>query len=373
MQSNLLWPVNERFPRFSGTSAVDVGVIGGGIAGISAAYHLKNAGYKVALLERNEVGNGATGASSGILYYGSGTNFMPAIKLFGKEKARFLWKETATVIEETSKLIKEYGIDCGFRNCGVITAAKTEQEAKELEAEQDELKECGISAKLLSTAQLKEIFPKRPFLAGLKFDACVQIHPARFASGLAKAAGIDVYENSEAIEWEELDDGVTVKTKYGMLKCSKLVMATNIKPLFGLETNFYKESSVIIASGKMETVKDVWPQDTIIQTMEEDYDMIYTEDGRCMLELYRLKNVDLKLNYYYPGTGFKKEMQWGGVWSKTKDWLPIVGKVKDNIHVSICMGDQGITMGFLSGKNMVDSVKGERNMFLDMASPGRFA
>jgi hypothetical protein len=36
------------------------------------------------------------------------------------------------------------------------------------------------------------------------------------------------------------------------------------------------------------------------------------------------------------------------------------------------MGDQGIVMGSLTGKNIVSSIEGKKNMFLDMVSPNRF-
>jgi glycine/D-amino acid oxidase-like deaminating enzyme len=74
MQANPLWPVTERFPRLERDSNVDVVIVGAGIAGISCAFHLQNAGYKVLVLEKDEVGVAATGASSGILYYGSHTH-----------------------------------------------------------------------------------------------------------------------------------------------------------------------------------------------------------------------------------------------------------------------------------------------------------
>jgi gamma-glutamylputrescine oxidase len=70
MQANPLWPVEKRFPSLQSDIRRDVLVVGGGMAGISSALRLKRAGFDVALIERNEVGGPATGASSGVLYYG---------------------------------------------------------------------------------------------------------------------------------------------------------------------------------------------------------------------------------------------------------------------------------------------------------------
>ena len=94
MQANPLWPVEYRFPTLDKDARVDVAIVGGGIAGISCAFHLQNAGYKVAVIETGEVGYSATGASSGILYYGSGGNYVEATERYGNENATSLWKET---------------------------------------------------------------------------------------------------------------------------------------------------------------------------------------------------------------------------------------------------------------------------------------
>ena len=65
-------PENARPPRppLAGECRADVVVIGGGIAGCSAALHLARRGYEVALLEAHRVGYGASGRSGGQLIFG---------------------------------------------------------------------------------------------------------------------------------------------------------------------------------------------------------------------------------------------------------------------------------------------------------------
>ena len=52
-------------PALAGDLQVDVCVVGGGLAGISAALELAERGYSVALLEANKVGWGASGRNGG--------------------------------------------------------------------------------------------------------------------------------------------------------------------------------------------------------------------------------------------------------------------------------------------------------------------
>ncbi len=372
MQSNPLWPVETRFPRLGGGLRADVLVVGGGMAGIASAYRLSLEGYDVALIEKDELGSGASGASSGVLYYGTGTNFVPAARLFGKKSARLLWRESGSAIREIVRTAKARDIPCGLRTCGAVMVAKREREAEELRAEQSGLRGAGISARLLSPEDLREIFPPRPFLRGIAFDACAQIHPAMMASGLARAAGIRVFERSPLVGWKETKDGVSARTPRARISCSKLVLATNHQPCFGLERHFRIESSVVLASAPAKDIGKVWPREKIIWSMEDRYDVLYPLGDRMALEMYDLAGSEKKLRYYYPGAGFEVRDQWGDVWAKTRDWLPIVGKVTPNILVAIGMGDQGIVTSWVAGRHMAKAVEGGRDWFLDLATPRRF-
>ena len=127
MQENGLRQVTKRFPKLEKDAKTEVLVIGGGITGILCSYFLQQAGYESMIVEMDEVGSGASGASSGILYYGSGTNLVPAIQLWGKEAAQFVWKETADSIKDMAALIGKNNIDCIRKADGIMAANTIEQ------------------------------------------------------------------------------------------------------------------------------------------------------------------------------------------------------------------------------------------------------
>ena len=52
------------YPHFDASCAVDVGIVGGGIVGLSTAYLLATAGLSVVLLEGRKLGDQVTGRST---------------------------------------------------------------------------------------------------------------------------------------------------------------------------------------------------------------------------------------------------------------------------------------------------------------------
>ncbi len=374
MQANPLWPVRDRFPRLENDTTTDIVVVGGGVAGLSCAYFLDLAGYDVLIIEKEEVGSAATGASSGILYYGSGSNFVEATELYGRDAATILWRETEKTINEIVSLIEGERIECGMRHTGAVMIAKNADEIKVLESERSELESLGIKCRLYNSNELKDFFTARDFLAGISFDICAQIRPAQFAAGIARRFNLPVFEYTPLEKFEQHDDKIVVDTPKAKVSCSKLIVATNLEPFMGLEKHYAVESSVIVASQACpdEKLKQVWPQEKLIWGMEDYYDIIYPQGGRLVLEVYRPKDIDKKLAYYYQGIDFKKDAQWGDSWSKTKDGLPIIGEVRPNVYAAVAMGDQGIVMGFTAGRKMRSALEKKPDAILALTSPNRF-
>lgn len=252
--------------------------------------------------------------------------------------------------------------------------AKNGEEKTFLEEELKNLKDIGLGGDILEAKDIKNHFTLREFAAGLKQDSVIQISPALFSSALAKKMNLEVYTNSPLVNYRENGDSITIETPKAKVKAQKILFATNRKPFFGLENHFFIENSVILASKKLadQQIKTIWPDHKIIWTMEEKYDLFYEHDSRAILEFYYFKGARERIKYYFPDFEFSQEHTWGDSWAKTKDWLPILGKIKEGVYAAIAMGDQGIVIGFTAGRKIVDLLESREDTFLEIASPKRF-
>src|SRR5580692_12361827 len=107
-----------------GDIRVDVAVLGGGIAGCSAALHLAKRGLRVALLEARVVGYGASGRSGGQTIFGLATSQKALAAEIGRDDARRLFDLSVEALDLTQSLIGENAIDCEYHAHHVHVAVK---------------------------------------------------------------------------------------------------------------------------------------------------------------------------------------------------------------------------------------------------------
>src|ERR1700729_1638313 len=107
-----------------GELRADVAVLGGGIAGCSAALHLAKRGFRVALLEARVVGYGASGRSGGQTIFGLAASQQALVAAVGREDARRLFDLSIEALDLTQSLIHDYAIDCDYHPNHVHVATK---------------------------------------------------------------------------------------------------------------------------------------------------------------------------------------------------------------------------------------------------------
>src|SRR5207237_380869 len=109
-------------PALEGSIASDVCVVGGGIAGTSAALHLVERGYEVVLLEEHRIGWGASGRSGAQAIRGVATGQAKLRRLIGAQAARTVWDVSIEALALMKELIARYRIDCDWVDGHMLVA-----------------------------------------------------------------------------------------------------------------------------------------------------------------------------------------------------------------------------------------------------------
>jgi sarcosine oxidase subunit beta len=128
------------------THTADAIIVGGGTIGCWTAYFLTQAHFgRVVVLERGDLGSGASGRAAGIVRQQGGLPITVKLGMLSRDFYR--------------ALSDEVGVDAGFRETGYVVAATTEAEKQLAEARVPMQRELGLDVQLIEAQEVKRFFP----------------------------------------------------------------------------------------------------------------------------------------------------------------------------------------------------------------------
>lgn len=198
-------------PRASLTTStdVDVAILGGGYTGLWSAYYLLRAEprLKVAVIEREIVGFGASGRNGG--WCSSKFPVTPAMleRRYGRERARALMLAMNATVNEVGRVCEEENIDAHFHKGGILTLARGEHQLPMIRASFEAYSRLGLENQyeLLDSAQAQERVKVTNVDGALYARENASIHPGRLVRGLARAIekrGGVIYETTDVTGFE---------------------------------------------------------------------------------------------------------------------------------------------------------------------------
>lgn len=363
---------------------VDVAIVGGGVTGCSAALHLAESGYNVALLEAQRIGWGASGRSGGQILTGFGTDMSVIAESLGKEGARQAWDMSREAVRMTVDLIRRHDIPCDLR-WGAIYAAVKPRHLRAFRAEKHEL--CATYGyngyQWLDRDALYERVRCNAYLGGLYDPDSGHLHPLNYTLGLARAAqnaGATIYEDSAVCR---LDHGhpTHLATAGGSIEADFVVLAGNaylggdVAP--GLRGKLMPVGNYIVATEPLsaDQVAQTLPYDDAVSDANFVLDYFHLSADRRMLyggqvsygskPPRRLRQrMAAKLERLFPPlAGIRIDYQWGGLVGVTFDRAPHFGRLGDNVYFSQGYSGHGMAFAGLSGKLMANAIAGQSEGF----------
>ncbi len=214
-------------PELQGDTRADVCVVGGGYGGLSAALHLAGRGLKVALVEANRIGWGASGRNGGQLGVGPRAEMAKYEQAVGRDDARKAWDIALAANRLVKELIARHAIDCDLTP-GYLEACWRASHAAEVMATPDHLaRHYGhTDARPVSRDKMAEMLGTDRYHGGYLDMAGAHLHPLRYALGLGRAAtqaGARIFERSPVTR---IDAG-QVTTDRGTVTADHVIVACN--------------------------------------------------------------------------------------------------------------------------------------------------
>jgi sarcosine oxidase, subunit beta len=201
-------------------SEAEVVIVGGGIAGASAAYHLAAHGRRVTLLERGEIASGASGVNAGAID-STGWGNQPDLQVH----------LTAGSLELFERVQLDLGEDVELRRSGALQAIHTAEQYDFTRERVATLQAKGHRVELLTCREARSIEPSfAPSLLGAMYSPLrSQADPGKATqafAGLAERAGASVLTHQQVTGLEPRGaGGWRIRTTSGELVGGALVIA----------------------------------------------------------------------------------------------------------------------------------------------------
>lgn len=372
-------------------------IIGGGIAGASAAYHLAKLGRKdITLIERSHLTSGTTWHAAGLIMQIRASHSLTELAKYN--------------VELYSSLEAETGQATGFKQNGTLGVARTKDRMHETRRLATVAQSFGIEAHIISPAEAKEHYPQMDasLIEGAIFvPGDGQTNPVDTTMSLiigARQRGAKIFENTPALKLENTPDGgYKVTTPGGTIICEKIVLACglwtrDLAAQIGVRVPLYACEHMYVVTESMDFVTPDLPvlRDT------DGYVYIKEEAGKLLvgafepqgkpLPMHKLpKNpsfIELPEDWDHYELPYSKAMEilpplgetgivkfMNGPESFTPDLMFMLGEVpgQPNCFVSAGYNSEGIEYGASAGRALAEwIVQGEATMDLSHVDIARF-
>ena len=382
-----LWSATTTFktyPQLPGNIEVDVAIVGGGITGISTAYHLAKTGLRVAVLEALKVGSGTTGSSTGNLYAPVDERLHTVKSKHNLETLQAVAASRTAAINLIAQRVQQHNLDCEFERVPwYLFSEPGDDLMKQVEQERQAAEEAGIPV----SDQAPAGFPFQvESITNIPNQA--QFNPLKYIQGLAAAIEGDncrIYEGTKVTNVEDGEPCI-VHTAQGKVTAKHVVMATHSpKGIYAVHTAMepYREYAMAVRlAGPLPAGGVYWH---VQQTQHYSVRPYSNEQGNFLLVLGGAHKVGqqehnekkfLELEQYLTERFDVDHIvyKWAAQNYKPADALPYIGTSITQGHTYIATGfaADGLTWGTLAGMIISDAIVGKENQWARFFDPKRF-
>jgi gamma-glutamylputrescine oxidase len=369
-----------------GEVRVDVCIVGGGISGLSAALHLVERGFTVALLEAKHLGFGGSGRSGGQSIFGFASGQEKLEKLVGEADARKMWDISIEGMKLQRDLIARHAIACDYVAGHMHVGVKPRHDA-ELRAEAESLHEKYDyrSVRFVEHEELRTIVQSDRYTTALYDSNSGHLQPYKYTLGLGAAAaraGVRIFENSWVTKLEVATSATAdnlAHTSAGTVRASHLLIAGNAllgalvpelaRKLMAVGT--YIAATEVLGEQRARSlitnnaaVADInWVLDYFRRSA--DHRLLFggrvSYSGVDPFDSARV--LKARIARVFPALDARIEYAWGGYVDITPNRAPHFGRLAPNVYFLQGFSGHGMVLSGIAGKLVAEAIAGSAERF----------
>ena len=211
---------------------VDVCVIGGGLAGLTAAREVARRGWSVVLLEARRIAWNASGTNTGFVLPGFAADPASLIARVGLDHAKSLWALSEAGAEYVRTTIRETQMPGAQLNeNGWLHVSKTGCDAEIKEQAALLAISFGAAVEHWPAERVRAALRSPLYFSAVNFPRAFTMHSLNYALGLAaaaEAAGARIFEETPALELDPAGVRKRIVTPSARVRAAHVVLAGHV-------------------------------------------------------------------------------------------------------------------------------------------------
>jgi gamma-glutamylputrescine oxidase len=373
----------ENYPSATGRIQADVCIVGGGLAGLTAALKLARSGRSVVLLEARRIAWGASGRNGGFVSAGYATGLANIKRRVGPDQAKELYRLSMEGVDIVRRHIADLVIEDAQPVPGIVKALRYNSGGALGASRDTQEQEFGLKLRYLPRDEVREMFASPKYHEAVLDEGAFHFHPLNYGRALAREAvrlGAAIYENASVISVSLDGPRKILRTEDAEIDAEQVLFTTGG-----------------YTSDLLPALKNSYlPIATYILLTEQAPDMISSAirtsaavlDDRRAGDYYRLVDGGTRILWggrittkttdpgdiaallrremvtTYPQLAdLKVDVAWSGLMSYARHMMPQIGQLQPGVWFCTAFGGHGMNTTSIGGTVIAEGMTGESDRY----------